>query len=147
MIAIAARRLLVALFDCALLLAPAAAQDHQRALIPGAVDPNVTQRTIRDTICRRGYTAKVRPPRKLTDAIKRRLAERLPDSPEDYELDHLMPTGARRSSHVARKPLAPELAGGGTQGPGRTAAASGGLRWPDDVGAGATRHAEDLGPR
>jgi len=28
-------RWLVALFGCALLLAPAAAQDHQRALIPG----------------------------------------------------------------------------------------------------------------
>ena len=98
MIAIAAERMvllrwLVALFGCALLLAPAAAQDHQQALIPDAVDPNVTQRTIRDTICQRGYTAKVRPPRRLTDAIKRRLAERLPDSPQDYELDHLIPLG------------------------------------------------------
>jgi hypothetical protein len=84
---------LVALFGCALLLAPAAAQDHQRALIPGAVDPNVTQRTIHDTICQRGYTAKVRPSRKVTDAIKRRLAEGLPDSPQDYELDRLIPLG------------------------------------------------------
>jgi hypothetical protein len=86
-------RWLVALFGCALLLAPAAAQDHQRALIPGAVDPNVTQRTIHDTICQRGYTAKVRPPRKVTDAIKHRLVEGLPDSPQDYELDHLIPLG------------------------------------------------------
>jgi len=86
-------RWLVALFGCALLLAPAAAQDHQRALIPGAVDPNVTQRMIHDTICQRGYTAKVRPSRKVTDAIKRRLAEGLPGSPQDYELDHLIPLG------------------------------------------------------
>jgi len=53
----------------------------------------VTQRTIRDTICQRGYTAKVRPPRKLTDAIRRTLAERLTDSPQEYELDHLIPLG------------------------------------------------------
>jgi len=86
-------RWLVALFGCALLLAPAAAQDHQRALIPGAVDPTVTHRTIHDTICQRGYTAKVRPSRKVTDAIKRRLAESLPGSPQDYELDHLIPLG------------------------------------------------------
>ena len=86
-------RWLVALFGCALLLAPAAAQDHQRALIPGAVDPNVTQRMIHDTICQRGYTAKVRPSRKVTDAIKRSVAEGLPGSPQDYELDHLIPLG------------------------------------------------------
>jgi hypothetical protein len=75
-----------------LLLAPAAAQDHQRAPVTGAVDPHVTQATIHDTICR-GYTTKVRPPRKVTDAIKRRLANGLPGSPRDYELDHLIPIG------------------------------------------------------
>ena len=53
----------------------------------------MSQATIQSTICQRGYTAKVRPPRKVTDAIKRRLAERLPGTPRDYELDHLIPLG------------------------------------------------------
>jgi hypothetical protein len=86
-------RWLIALFSSALILAPAAAQDHQRAQVPGAVDPHVTQATIRSTICQRGDTARVRPPRKVTDAIKRRLANGLPGSPQDYELDHLIPLG------------------------------------------------------
>jgi hypothetical protein len=74
-------------------LSPAAAQGHHRAPVPGAVDPHVTQATIHDTICQRGYTARVRPPRPVTDAIKRRLADGLLDSPHDYELDHLIPLG------------------------------------------------------
>ena len=62
----------------ALVLAPATAQEHQRAPIPGAIDPHVTQATIQRTICQRGYTATVRPPRQVTDAIKRQLAAGLP---------------------------------------------------------------------
>jgi hypothetical protein len=84
---------LVALLSSGLILSPAAAQDHPRAPIPGAVDPHVTQATIHDTICQRGYTAQVRPPRPVTDAIKHELAEGLPDAPHDYELDHLIPLG------------------------------------------------------
>jgi hypothetical protein len=84
---------LVALLSCGLILAPAAAEDHQHAPVQGAVDPHVTQTTIRDTICQRGYTAKVRPPRQFTDTIKRRLLNGLPGSPQDYELDHLIPLG------------------------------------------------------
>jgi hypothetical protein len=86
-------RWLIALFSSALILGPAAAQDHQRASVPGAIDPHVTQATIRDTICQRGYSAKVRPPRQFTDRIKRRLVNALPGSPQDYELDHLIPLG------------------------------------------------------
>src|SRR5512136_969052 len=81
------------LFCVGLFLTPVVAQDHQRAPVPGAVDLHVTQATIHDTICQRAYTAKVRPPRKVTDAIKRRLANGLPGSPQDYELDHLIPIG------------------------------------------------------
>jgi hypothetical protein len=73
-----------------LILAPARAQDHQRAPVPGAVDSHVTQATIHS---QRGYAARVRPPRKVTDAIKRRLANGLAGSPRDYELDHLIPLG------------------------------------------------------
>jgi hypothetical protein len=84
-------RWLVALLSPALILAPAAAQE--RAPVPGEVDTHVTQSTIRTTICEPGYTAKVRPPRKFTDAIKRRLVNGLPGSSQDYELDHLIPLG------------------------------------------------------
>src|SRR5882672_1580184 len=82
---------LIALLSPAIILAPAAAQE--RAPVPGEVDTHVTQATIRATICESGYTAKVRPPRKFTDAIKRRLVNGLPGSSQDYELDHLIPLG------------------------------------------------------
>lgn len=84
-------RWLIALLSPTLLLAPAAAQG--RAPVPGEVDTHVTQSTIRTTICEHGYTAKVRPPRPFTDATKRRLANGHPGSPQDYELDHLIPLG------------------------------------------------------
>ena len=84
----------VVLLAAALVLAPrAGAQDRARAPVPGAVDAHVTQATLQATICQRGYTAQVRPPRKVTDTIKRRLANGLPGSPQDYELDHLIPIG------------------------------------------------------
>ena len=86
-------RWFIALLTSALILAPAAAQDHQRAPVSGMVDAHVTQATIHATICQRGYTAQVRPPRKVTDTIKRRLANGLPGSAQDYELDHLIPLG------------------------------------------------------
>ena len=84
-------RWLIALLSPALILAPAVAQE--RAPVPGEVDTHVTQSTIRTTICEPGYTAKVRPSRKFTDAIKRRLVNGLPGSSQDYELDHLIPLG------------------------------------------------------
>ena len=84
---------LFALLSGGLILASAAAEDHQRAPVRGAVDPHVTQATIHNTICQRGYTARVRPPRKVTDTVKRHLVNGLPGSPHDYELDHLVPLG------------------------------------------------------
>ena len=39
-------------------------------LTPGATDPRVTQGNIRNTICRRGYPATVRPPFEYTNAMK-----------------------------------------------------------------------------
>ena len=84
-------RWFIALLSPALILTPAAAQG--RAPVPGEVDALVTQATIHSTICEHGYTAKVRPPRKVTDGIKRRLINGLSGSPQDYELDHLIPLG------------------------------------------------------
>ena len=64
-------------------------------LTPGAVDPRVTQSNIRDTICRPGYTATVRPSFKYTNAMKHRLMRiyGVTGSIHDYELDHLIPLG------------------------------------------------------
>jgi len=65
----------------------------RRDLTPGAIDPRVAQTTIRHTICRRGYTATVRPPFEYTNAIKHRLMRLYgaTGSIHDYELDHLIP--------------------------------------------------------
>jgi len=65
-------------------------------LTPGAFSPAVTQQTLRATICRRGYTASVRPPVAFTDALKRK---QLADprygysdrDPKHYEEDHRVP--------------------------------------------------------
>jgi hypothetical protein len=53
----------------------------------------VDQATIQVTICQRGYTAQVRPPRQFTRALKRQLINGHPGLPQDYELDHLIPLG------------------------------------------------------
>ena len=62
-------------------------------LTPGAVNPRITQSNIRDTICRPGYTATVRPPFEYTNAMKHHLmrAYGVSGSIHDYELDHLIP--------------------------------------------------------
>jgi hypothetical protein len=50
----------------------------------------VTQATIGDTICRRGWAQSVRPPASYTSRLKR---QQLPAGAKakDFELDHLMP--------------------------------------------------------
>ncbi len=65
----------------------------RRDLTPGAIDPRVTQGNIASTICRRGYTATVRPPYEYSNAMKHRLmrAYGVTGSIHDYELDHLIP--------------------------------------------------------
>jgi hypothetical protein len=71
---------------------------------PGAVDSAVSQANLRSTVCRKGgYTASVRPPVNLTDAIKRRLlaAYGIPASEAArYELDHLVELSSGGSSDV-----------------------------------------------
>jgi hypothetical protein len=42
-----------------------------RRCTPGALNPDVTQATIRTTICVKGWTATVRPPVSYTDRLKR----------------------------------------------------------------------------
>ncbi len=59
-----------------------------------ALNPAVTQATIRQTICVSGWTATIRPPSSYTSPLKLQqiAAERLADTnPADYEEDHRIP--------------------------------------------------------
>jgi len=60
---------------------------------PGAIDPQVRDGNVHETICVPGYTTRVRPPTSLTSRIK---AERMREydlggEKSDYELDHVIP--------------------------------------------------------
>lgn len=59
---------------------------------PGALNPDVTQATIRDTICVHGWTRTVRPPVSYTNALKaRQLGDYgLRGPPSRYQEDHLI---------------------------------------------------------
>jgi len=70
-------------------------------LTPGAIDPRVTQANIQRTICRSGYTAKVRPSSSYTSKLKRQQLEQYGYSgshpyqeedpqPSAFEEDHLI---------------------------------------------------------
>jgi hypothetical protein len=61
-------------------------------LTPGVLNAAVTQATIRSTICRRGWTATVRPPTSYTSALKlRQLAAYGETGPTSaYQEDHLI---------------------------------------------------------
>jgi hypothetical protein len=63
-----------------------------RALTPGALNPDVTQATIRTTICVRGWTRTVRPPSSYTSALKEEQLRRfgLRGPPSAYQEDHLI---------------------------------------------------------
>jgi hypothetical protein len=61
-------------------------------LTPGALNPDVTQTTIRSTICVRGWTRTVRPPSDYTSTLKREQLRRfaLRGPPSAYQEDHLI---------------------------------------------------------
>jgi hypothetical protein len=62
--------------------------------VPGKANPNVTQATIRSTICVPLWTSKVRPPTSYTNKIKFALmdAQHIPRSDaRQFELDHMLP--------------------------------------------------------
>jgi hypothetical protein len=71
---------------------------------PGAVDSAVSQANLPTTACRKGgYTASVRPPEGVTNAIKRRLLAAYGIPVADigqYELDHLVQLSGGGSSDV-----------------------------------------------
>ena len=60
---------------------------------PGSIDPAVTQADIRSTICKKGWTATVRPPEPQTERFKYDVAYPAYGTPsaERTELDHLVP--------------------------------------------------------
>jgi hypothetical protein len=60
---------------------------------PGSIDPAVTQAGIRSTICKKGWTATVRPPESQTERFKFDVAYPAYGTPQSKrtELDHLVP--------------------------------------------------------
>jgi hypothetical protein len=63
---------------------------------PGALNPEVTQATIRTTICVRGWTRTIRPPQSYTSALKRQQLREFGYTDRrmsDFEEDHLVPLG------------------------------------------------------
>ena len=59
-----------------------------------ALNPDVRQETIRETICTPGYTKTVRPSTVYTNGVKLKLlreAGKDPATASDYELDHIVP--------------------------------------------------------
>ena len=70
---------------------PFSLPDHH--CTPGVVDRAVTQADIHRTICRSGYSKKVRPPESVTEPEKLVSMAAYGDSgsPHDYEYDHLIP--------------------------------------------------------
>lgn len=53
----------------------------------GAINPDVSQATIKQTVCVKGWTSTVRPPVSYTNSIKRKLLPK-GKTVRDYELDH-----------------------------------------------------------
>jgi hypothetical protein len=69
---------------------PAVVADPVRT--PGVLNPDVTQATIADTICKRGWTRTIRPPTAYTDALKRTQMREygLAGPLSRYQEDHLI---------------------------------------------------------
>ncbi|HEY6960994.1 MAG TPA: hypothetical protein VI408_03810 [Gaiellaceae bacterium] len=62
------------------------------ARTPGVLNPDVTQSTIRSTICRHGWTRTIRPPVSYTNALKARQLRQygLRGPPSAFQEDHLI---------------------------------------------------------
>ena len=62
------------------------------ACTPGATNPQVSEQTLYNTVCQKGYSASIRPPREITDAEKRANAAAYgyTGALADAEYDHLL---------------------------------------------------------
>jgi hypothetical protein len=70
---------------------------------PGAINPAVTQKTIGETICARGWTRMVRPPVQYTEELKRQQIRTFGYHDRrlsQYEEDHLL-SGAATAEYPA----------------------------------------------
>ena len=93
--------------------APVSARESCVATPNGCVDlnPDVTTETLKDTICRPGYTRSVRPASSYTNGVKAKLL-RAADLPlermREHELDHIVPLALgghpRRLSNLMLQP-------------------------------------------
>ena len=61
-------------------------------LTPGVLNPDVTPATVRQTICKRGWTRTIRPPVSYTNRLKLEQMREygLVGDPSDYQEDHLV---------------------------------------------------------
>lgn len=61
--------------------------------VPGAINPDITQANISQTVCVPGYSATIRPPGFFTSNLKRNQIAKLglTGGMADYEEDHLIP--------------------------------------------------------
>lgn len=66
---------------------------HQNSVTYCVLNPDVTQATIDQTICVRGWTKTIRPPENYTENLKYQqvTSEGLPGGVSSYEEDHRMP--------------------------------------------------------
>lgn len=77
---------------------PTASIKPNAAVTPGAINPNVTQSNIRDTVCKANWTSTIRPPVSYTNKLKSTQLETTYKSfvsiygalPSGYEEDHLI---------------------------------------------------------
>ena len=75
---------------------------------PGALNPRVRQSTIKKTICKSGWTTKIRPPVSYTNAlkIKQMVLYEETGSPSEYEEDHFIPLELGGATQEPEEPLA-----------------------------------------
>ncbi len=84
----------LAVVAAALSLCAHAGDLPDRAMTPGAINPDVTQDNIHSTVCVKGWTKTVRPPAFYTNRLKKSQIREYGygnSSPRDFEEDHLIP--------------------------------------------------------
>ena len=88
------KKLLIFLLLIALFNFPALASDlPDPSLTPGAINPDVTQANIQQTVCVKGFTKTIRPPASFTNKLKKRQLRQYDyddRNPKHYEEDHLI---------------------------------------------------------
>ena len=116
---------------------------------PGAVSPAVTQANISSTICRRGYTEKVRPPESVTEPEKKASLAAYGDTEPLHDVRVRPPGSARARGRRQRsaQPVARAWRLAQPQGRARGSAALDGVRRRVDPGRGARRDRHQLGER